>query len=352
MATLKSTWLPLHHDAVFTCVTVGLNEMLVVGRNNGGVSTKLDQGQWVSCPLHSMDKAKIARSIACNPDGSYVAVFANKTYCTRAVLTSGYWFGEWAASHLAIVNGRDGILIGVTDAGVQTSTSFKGPWCAVPNSGGMISATQLSDGTVLGVGKDNIIYAWDTLNGKWAQFDDTVRVVSLAEWQGRLVAVTTDGRIFFAELEPAAMPAGSLPIPSYYAQKIKLLSDSFTEVGNNILLKGSYEVRFSETEVRLDVGFLALIEVEIPAAVSADWKVTPKRVLRNVGILTPGGSATREFSFEQSIGKDELLHPLHSTRAFNDASMTLSMRLKLIPTIQAGEIASTDVVVLEAAAQA
>jgi len=267
--------------------------------------------------------------------------------CTRSQLGGCYWYGAWPANHLAIVTGNDGTLIGVTDAGLQTSLSYNGPWCMVPNSGGMISAAQLTDGTVLGVGKDNCIYAWDTLSGSWKMFANQYPAISLTEHAGRLVVVTTDYRLISAEIAPA-MPVGLVPLPSYYKQKIKLVSESFTEVDNDIVIKGSYEVRFSDTEVRLDIGYLAIIDVEIPASVTADWKVTPKRVSRNVGTFSPGGQATRLFSFEQRIGKDELVHSLHSTRAFNDATIALSMKLQLIPSILGGELTTADVVTLGA----
>lgn len=349
MATLKSTWAPMASDGLIRCVTTGPNDLLVAVRTDGMIITKLTSaGPWSRCMVSRYDVNKLAKSIARCADGSYVGILTDGTICTRSPLNGAYWYGGWQAKHLSMATGNDGILIGVTDAGLQTSTKFDGPWYTVANSGGMIAAAQLTDGTVLGVGKDNFIYAWDTLSGSWTKVADQYPVISMTEHRGRLVVVTTDNKLFSVEIVPAAMPEGFVPIPSYYSQKVKLISDSFMEVGNNIIVKGSYEVQFSDTEVRLDIAYLALIDVEIPASFTADWKVTPKRVTRNVGTLTPGGQATRQFSFEQTIGKDELLHSLHSTRAFNDAAIALSMRLQLISTIQSGELTTADVVVLGA----
>lgn len=349
MTTLKSTWFSVPADGLIRCLTTGPNDLLVAVRTDGVILTKQPTSAlWSRCAVSSYDANSFAKSIARRADGVYIGILTDGTINTRSLLNGGYWFGGWQAKHLAMVTGNDGTLIGVTDAGLQTSTKHDGPWYTVPNSGGMISAAQLTDGTVLGVGKDNFIYAWDTLSGGWTKFSDKYPVISLAEHRGQLVVVTTANKLFAVDIVPTPLPAGIIPIPLYYSQKLKLVSESFTEVDNNILVKGNYEVQFSDTEVRLDIAYLALIDVEIPASVSADWKVTPKRVTRNVGTLTPGGQSTRQFAFEQLIGKDELLHSLHSTRAFNDASIALSMRLQLISTIQNGDLTTANVVTLGA----
>lgn len=350
MATIKTSWDLMANFGKIHFVTTAPNDTLVAVRTDGAIGSKpATSSIWTLSLLSATLSNRIAKSIARQADGIYIGITTNGALYHRTSLTSGSWGGGWTPQHIAMVTGNDGILIGVTDGGLQTSTRYDGPWFTVPNSGGMISATQLRDGTVLGIGKDNRLYSWDSLGGGWTMFSNSYPVISATEHNGRLVVVTTDNQLLSAEIVPSSPPAGLIPFPLHYSQKLKVVSETFTEVGNHIVISGSYELQFSDTEVRLDIGYLAMIEVEIPASVGADWKVTPKRVTRMVGTLTPGGQATRQFSFEQLVGKDELLHSLHSTRAFNDASIALSMKLRLVPTIQGGEITTADTVVLATA---
>src|ERR1700712_3920 len=132
MTTLKSIWYSMPADGLIRCLTTGPNDTLVAVRMDGLISTKPPTTPlWSRCYSVSYDTNRLAKSLALRADGAYVGILTDGTINTRSPLSGGAWFGGWPAKHLAMVTGNDGILIGVTDAGLQTSTKFDGPWYTV-----------------------------------------------------------------------------------------------------------------------------------------------------------------------------------------------------------------------------
>ena len=257
------------------------------------------------------------------------------------------WYGDWSINPkpLGLGSSCDGGLISATDSGVYTGTTHSGAWVQASSNPGLRFATQLSGGSIVGVGKDNLVYAWDSNAGTFglAQECGTLPVIALAELGGNLIGLGTDGLLYYAPLTQEMMappPAVSL------ASKVRIVSETLAETLDSISVSATYEVQFSGTEVKLDVGFVPTLDIQVPQDLAAQLQVTPRRVTRTLDTVYPGGQKVRQFSFTTLVPKDALIHPLHSARVFDSVGTTLWTHLNLTVDIQGGDVSLTQGVTL------
>ncbi len=71
------------------------------------------------------------------------------------------------------------------------------PWRKIPDSSAVLSVTPLRDGTIVGVGLDNLLYTRATLTSPWVQVPGSGAVLAVTQLRdGRLLAVATNGLLY------------------------------------------------------------------------------------------------------------------------------------------------------------
>ena len=340
MATIQFPWQKIAASPVEAGVTKQITDM-TVGSN--GLIYGISQGRIYFNNGSNPNWALAASSpyytdvhrLTSLSDGSWLGINASGQYVTKTSIGAS-WQGPFpvAPTMLAAAGCKDGSIMFVADAGVSTGTKYNATKVAIPNSGGMIHATQVSDGTVFGVGKDNLVYVWDSLYGQWQKVPESGPVIAIAELSPtKLVALNKDYELCLARLNPStATPSPTDP----NANKLRILGQSFIEADNKIKLSLTYQMQFSSTEVRLDIGYIVAVTVEIPADIATQLQVLARRIRRVLGEITPGGQNMRVITVELLISKDDLVHPIESNRVFNDYRTSLSVALEVTSTIQSG----------------
>ena len=88
----------------------------------------------------------------------------------------------------------DGTILGIgTDNTFWTRATLNSDWVQVPNSGYVLGATVLSDGTILGIGMDNTFWTRATLNSNWVQVPNSGYVMGATVMRdGTILGVGTD----------------------------------------------------------------------------------------------------------------------------------------------------------------
>jgi hypothetical protein len=90
----------------------------------------------------------------------------------------------------------NGTILGVgTDNMLYTRANLNSAWSQVTNSGSMLGVTVLSDGTIVGVGTDNALYTRANLNAAWSSpLDSSGAVTAVTDTpDGTLIGVDVQG---------------------------------------------------------------------------------------------------------------------------------------------------------------
>lgn len=98
----------------------------------------------------------------------------------------------------ALAQMDDGTILGVgTDNLIYTRRDLYGSWVQVAGSGSVIGVVQLRDGTVVGIGTDNQLYARATLTSGWSLVAGSGSVIAITQMSdGRILGVGTDHNLY------------------------------------------------------------------------------------------------------------------------------------------------------------
>lgn len=93
---------------------------------------------------------------------------------------------------------RDGTLLGVgMDNLLYTRPTLSAPWTQIPGSGAVLAVTQIDDGTLLGIGLDHLLYTRATPTSPWAQVPGSGSVLAVTQLRnGSLLGVGMDGLLY------------------------------------------------------------------------------------------------------------------------------------------------------------
>ena len=89
---------------------------------------------------------------------------------------------------------HDGTIVGVgMDNLLYTRATLTSPWVQVPNSGAVMRVTQMMDGTIVGVGMDNTLWTRATLTSGWIQIPNSGAVMDIIQLRdGSVVGIGMD----------------------------------------------------------------------------------------------------------------------------------------------------------------
>ncbi len=160
---------------------------------------------WIAVP-----GAEGLASIAVLSDGTLLGIGTDKTLRLggRAEALSGLlrkepFTPEWSpvadsAEVLSATELSDGTLVAAfADHFLRVRATPASPWVEVPQSGAVISVTQLSDGTFLGVGVDKQLYTRATLSSPWVAIPKSGDVLCAIELSdGTLLGVGVDKQLY------------------------------------------------------------------------------------------------------------------------------------------------------------
>jgi Phage Tail Collar Domain/Tectonin domain len=92
----------------------------------------------------------------------------------------------------------DGTLLGIgADLQLYTRHDLYSSWVNIPDSAAVVSVTQLRDGTILGAGTDHKLYTRASLTSPWVQIPNSGDVVSVSLLaDGRILGVGTDTNLY------------------------------------------------------------------------------------------------------------------------------------------------------------
>ena len=92
----------------------------------------------------------------------------------------------------------NGTILGIgTDNLLYTRATLNSNWVQVPNSGSVIGVTVLPNGTILGIGTDNLLYTRATLNSNWVQVPNSGSVIGVTVLpNGTILGIGTDNLLY------------------------------------------------------------------------------------------------------------------------------------------------------------
>ncbi|MBO1048842.1 MAG: hypothetical protein HEQ10_14375 [Dolichospermum sp. DEX182a] len=125
--------------------------------------------------------------------GSYTAGF------TKEQVLSQKWVQvPNSGSVIGITVLPNGTILGIgTDNLLYTRATLNSNWVQVPNSGAVIGITVLPNGTILGIGTDKLLYTRATLNSNWVQVPNSGSVIGVTVLpNGTILGIGTDNLLY------------------------------------------------------------------------------------------------------------------------------------------------------------
>ncbi len=121
----------------------------------------------------------------------------NKLY-TRARLGSGWVNVPNSGSVIGATIMQDGSILGIgTNNQLYTRTTLDSGWVNVPNSGSVIGVTIMQDGSILGIGTNNQLYTRATLDSSWVNVPNSGSVIGVTIMQdGSILGIGTNNQLY------------------------------------------------------------------------------------------------------------------------------------------------------------
>ena len=193
-------------NVTYIAVTMMSNgTIMAVGAPDGELYTLATPD---SAPTHIPNSGAV-RSVTVMWDGTIVGVgLTGNGLWTRATLIESPWVSAPSDVRLVSVSAHpEGGLLGLSDEGVLLSKGRPSDpvWQVLPfPKTDLVAIAARRDGSVLGVGRDNLLYIRPNLVDSWRQLPGSAAVTGVADMpDGSLVVLGTDGLIYTAAGVPS-----------------------------------------------------------------------------------------------------------------------------------------------------